>query len=356
MLRNRYLWAGAFIAILVVANIIRFIFSDWGLITVRVHEVPLGQVIKSIERQGGVAIYTNIDQTTPVTMDVIRVPLPEAMESLAANVTPPAEGGDDANPPGRQRGGPVTQWKLAFFTAPSEAGVKQEITAFQSDAAGDDTKTYSYGTPLQFITASSGGPAADPRLQTWTGLKTPAPAPAGGDASSGGSSYSVQDYLLALAQAADIWIMSPSSWDPKVSRPPETGAPIIQAVKNVVSGGRGAVTQAFVLYARTGRRGGGGRGGFGGGGDTGWANMEDRMRNAINGLPAENRAEALNQLNEQANFRKQMEAAPPDQRRAMMRQYFMDHMDAMDNWRRSPEKRAQMYQRAVSNRQAARGK
>jgi hypothetical protein len=82
--------------------------------------------------------------------------------------------------------------------------------------------------------------------------------------------------------------------------------------------------------------------------------MEDRMTNAINGLPADARPAALAQLKQEMAFQQQVRNAPPDQRRAMMRQHFMNRMGAND-WRRSPEKRAQMYARVVSNRVASRG-
>jgi hypothetical protein len=78
------------------------------------------------------------------------------------------------------------------------------------------------------------------------------------------------------------------------------------------------------------------------------------MRNAINGLPVDAQPAATAQLAQEIKFRQDMEAAPPDQRMAMMRQHFMNRM-GQNNWRRSPSRRAQMYQRAVANRQAARG-
>lgn len=368
MLQNRYVLGGLIIVVLLVANIIRFFLSGWGLITVRAHEVPLGQIVKSIEHQGWVTIYTNIDPTTPVSMDVIKVPLAEAMESLAANIPPPENTG--GGPPGGGGGGPRggggggAQWKLAFFTAPTSAGVKEEIRAFQGGGvADDDTKIYSFPTPLQMLSSDSGMPAADPRLQIWPGLKTPAaaPVPAAGDSSQDSQSQqgppsTAQDYLQALAQSADIWIMAPSSWEPKISGPPSSGSLIGHAVKSLVGSANGAMEQAFILYTRPpGQRGGGGgRRGFAGG-DTGWSTMEDRMRNAINGLPAAVRADANDQLTQEVNFQKQVRAAPPEQRRDMMRQHFMNRLGAND-WRRSPERRAQMYQRAVANRQSVRGK
>ena len=87
--------------------------------------------------------------------------------------------------------------------------------------------------------------------------------------------------------------------------------------------------------------------------------MTDRMRNAINGLPPDAQADALNQLNQEVQFYQQVKAAcrPDNDRRKMV----MDHMaDKMANGngmnRMSPEKRASRYERAVSNREAVRGK
>jgi hypothetical protein len=350
---NRYTVGGALIALLVLANIFNLIFAGWGLITVRVQGAPLGQVIKSIERQGHVTLYTNLDPASPVTMNVIKVSLPEALESLAQNCTP-----------GEGRGG--AQWKLTFFTAPSSAAVKQEIRSFEAGSLGDDFKTYSYPTPLQMLATDESLPAADPRKQTWPGLKpapaAPAPAPAPADGPAGDDQAatapeppsSVQGYLDALAQAADIMILAPASWDPKISGPPGPSSSIAKAVGSVVGSGRGAVEQAFVLMDRArGPRGpGGGRGFFG---DNNWAAMDDRTDNAINGLPADYQAAARTQLAQEKAFHQQLAAAPPDQRRDLMRKHRMDHLGAFDNWRRSPEKRAQMYQHLVSNRQSVRG-
>jgi hypothetical protein len=356
MLQNRYVWVGAIILVLLIANIINWFISGWGLITVKAHEQPLAKIIKSIEWQGHVTIYTDIDPTTPVSMYVYRVPLAEAMESLAANVT-----GPDG------RGG--AQWKLGFFVAPSSAEVQQEIRSFEAAVTDDDTKIYSYNTPLQMLASDSEMPAADPRLQVWPGYKAPPPPPApppqNQDDGSAGQAptppppapdpTTVQDYLKALAREADIWIMAPGSWEPNVSAPAPTSS-IIHAVKSLVSSAHGSVKYAIILRAR----GGGGRGGPPGGGrgfaggDTGWSSMEDRMTNAINGLPADARPAALAQLKQEMAFQQQVRNAPPDQRRAMMRQHFMNRMGAND-WRRSPEKRAQMYARVVSNRVASRG-
>src|SRR5580698_618535 len=86
MPRNRYTVVGGIIAFLILANIINYIYWNWGLITVKVADAPLNKVIKSIEWQGWVTIYTNLPPDAKVTMYVDHVPLAEAMETLASSV------------------------------------------------------------------------------------------------------------------------------------------------------------------------------------------------------------------------------------------------------------------------------
>lgn len=425
--RNRYALAGAVVAFLVLANFIYYFCTGWGLITVKVHDVPLSQVIKSIEWQGWVKIYTNIPPDTKVTMYVDHVSLAEAMDTLSADIggggrggegrqrdgapgtpgqsgngtpgtpppganvaagatPPPGAPGDNGpggnGPGGRGRGGfgggggfgRGAQWNLAFFVGSTTEDAKAQIRAFENDSVDDNAKIYSYQTPLQMLLGGEDPVSADPRLQNWPGVKAqPAPiaantAPANADPSGQqpfgqppaepeGPPTSVQGYLRSFAQGADIWIMSPGAWDPPVSSPPPPDSSIISAVKKFVSNSHGAVIEAIVLRAgRGGRGGGGGRGGFFAGGDTGW---DDRMRNAINGLPEDARAGATEQLNQEVGFWKDVQTAPQDQRMTMIRQ----HIEAKiadgaggPMQRMTPEKRAQRFQRMVANRMAAQGK
>jgi hypothetical protein len=339
----------AILAVLLVANFILHIYWNWGLITVKVTNQPIGKVIQSIERQGWVTIYSNIDPQTKVSMYVDHVPLAEAMATLAVNA--------DA------------QWHLGFFVAPSSAQVKEEIRTFTEGVDDNDngTSVYSFPTPLDMI-SDENTPEPDPRGQIWPGLKTPAPAPAPPPTDAGATAdgapapqpdpppTTVQGYLRAFAQEADIWIMAPSSWDPAVAKAPPASSSISAAVRHFVSGARGSVTQAIVLRGRPQRVAGQERprGGRGGGMDL---SMMDRMDNAINGLPASARPALREQLKQEVAFQKQVSAAPPEQRRDMWRQHMLGRrMGADRGWRRSPEKRAQMAARVVSNRMAAQGK
>jgi hypothetical protein len=396
-------WACLLIALLA-ANIAYYFYNNWGLITVKVTDVSLDKVIRSIEWQGWVKIYTNLPLDTKVTMYADHVPLAEAMETLAANVDIPAStddglgtnpdrphhadrqptlagatpgtiglgasasgtdgaGAPGANPGGRGGGfgGRRAQWNLAFFIAPTSAQVREEIRAFQSSDPGSEAKVYTYNTPMQLIATDSTVITADPRLQSWPGVKPPDPsamAPSTDLPSSsaqGGNAQpdppaspptALQTYLQAFTQSANIWIMAPDSWAPSISNAPPANPSIIKAVENFVSGLHGTITQAIVLRA--------GRGGPSGNvavTDTSW---EDRMRNAINGLPPDERPDALDQLKQEVQFRKDLQALPPEQRRQKMLAHFAEKMLYGERLSRlSPEKRARVYHRMIAMREAA---
>jgi hypothetical protein len=421
----KWLWA---LAALIVANVGWYLYSNWGLVTVKAHDEPLKEVISSIEWQGWVKIYTNLPLDSKVTMYCDHVPLAEAMETLAANVDvpPPPDAGDDSDrprrngpggpgnstnaasatapsastngapvvaggpPPGGGPGGPgaggppggrfggggpggpggggfrAAQWNLAFFTGPNAAQVKQEIREFENSDPNDDNKVYTYNTQSQIFSTDSTTVAPDPAQQSWPGYKPPPPpdpnaqasvngstnAPAGQNAPTDQASQpdpnappTVHTYFQALAAAANIWIMAPGSWAPQVAAPAATSS-IIDAVKNLVSSGHGVVVEALVLRA--------GRGGSPGNSNRNDDNWEDRMMNAINGLPPDERPDAIEQLHKEVDFRKSLANMTPDQRRQAMAEHFVERTlygERMD--RLSPEKRAKMYQRMIQFRQAS---
>jgi len=426
-INNTTKWVGLLV-LLLVANIAYYFYNNWGLVTVKVNDQPLGKIISSIEWQGWVKIYTNLPLDSKVTMYVDHVPLAEAMETLAANVDvppPPSDGtdngpgpnpsatpGNPGNQPGIGAGGPPggggfggpaaggpggggggpggppggrgggfggglggggrAQWNLAFFVAPNAALAKQEIREFQTGDPDADAKIYTYGTQIQMIADDNIPDTPDPWAQSWSGVKpvdpsaSAAPAPSAAtpaapvDAQAGAATPTatgndptdppavptLQTYLQDFAQSANIWIMAPGSWAPEISSAPPPNSSIIRALENFVSGSHGVVIQALIL--RAGRGGGGGRDI---GGDDSWA---DRMRNSINGLPPEERPEALDQLNQEIQFRKDVRTLPPDQRRQKMMQHFLERMvygERLD--RLSPVKRAQVFKRMITMRAAA---
>jgi hypothetical protein len=249
------------------------------------------------------------------------------------------------------------EWNLAFFVGPTSSAVKREISQFEAGDPDIDAKVYTYGTQLQMIADDNVTATPDPHLQAWPGYK-PAPPPAAPDpsqpaiADSGppaSTTPTVHTYLEAFARSANIWIMATGSWVPEVANPPAPDSSIIRAVENFVSSAHGAMTEALILRAGRGGPRGGGPNNFGG--DDAWA---DRMTNAIAGLPADQRPAALQQLNQEVDFRKSLAALPPEERRQKMFAHFAERMIYGERLLRlSPEKRAKVYQRMIAMRQAA---
>ena len=373
---------GGVIGLLLVANIINYFWSSWGLITIHAKDEPIGQVIKSIERQGWVTIYSNIDPTMKITMQCDRVALPDAMETLAANVEYPTPADADASAGnttsggfgggrGRGGGGPGgAQWHMGFFVGATSAQVKEEIRTFQEGAerSDDSMKIYSFGAPLAVL-GDDETSTADPRKQVWPGYKAPsAPAidPAtffgGAAAEPEKAPDSVQGYLKAFARQSDVWIMAPGAWDPPVREAPPANDSLSSAIRHFVRGANGSVKQAIVLRGRPPRvvgaqnRGGGGFRSGGGGGMFDLSGMEDRVDNAINGLPPEQQPAARAKVAEEKQRLKEFSSLPPDQMMKKMRDHFIEmRMESDNGWRKSPDKRAQMYSKLVSNRIAATG-
>ena len=99
--------------VLAVCAVTYWIWSNWGLVTVDVSGKPLAEVIRSIEKQAGIVLKTNMDPAKPVTMHVHKVPVTEALETLGA-VT-------------------ESRWRLGYFFAPDAATLKG---AYESIASG----------------------------------------------------------------------------------------------------------------------------------------------------------------------------------------------------------------------------
>ncbi len=118
---NRSRWLVLAVAFLFVANLVWHIYARWGLITVHANPLPLSEVIRSIERQAGIALRTNLEVTTPVNMNVNRVPLSEALETLAT-VT-------DSN------------WRLTYVLAPNRADLTTAVGTLTAGQKVEGWKT-----------------------------------------------------------------------------------------------------------------------------------------------------------------------------------------------------------------------
>jgi len=315
--------------------------AGWGLVTVQVSDKPLADIIRSIERQGGVKIVTNADAATKVTMDVYRVPAVEAIDVLAARI--------DGN------------WTVGYVAGPKKADVTAGIAALQQGERNRDFRTFGMG----FGGFGGGGmmdssAPIDSRLVVWKVSASDTPQ--------------LQAYLEQLSFKTGLFASVPQSWNPDVAKVP-AGGKAADALRSIVKSVGGTWQEIFVLRVSNwdrvadggrdqgnqppppagGPPGGGGFGGPrpGGGGPRGdggpraeW--MQDRAEARIAQLPKEQQEQAKKDFDDMRAFWDKIRELPEDQRRAAAEQFFnspavqermAERMAARDE-KMGPEKRA----------------
>jgi hypothetical protein len=318
----------------IVFAVVHHIWANWGLVTVHAKEQPLSRVIASIERQGHAKIETDISGDTPVTMDVVKVPLADALEVL----------------------GTVTEarWRLLYFVAGDKSVLKTGESSWFGGQRPDGWKMLSFPMGGNMIMlADDDPPVLDPRGDTWT-PKTAAPAP-------------VQSFFQEAAQATNASFAFPTDWNPTVKATLAAGT-VEQVVPKLVSAAGGHEDQMFFLSkgGRGGPRRGGGNDGPTMGGDIrpDFDLMAARAQGAINRLPPAQRSEAQSNFDTEQAFRKSLANMTDEERRAAFQQHMQDPMvqQMMQNRQDSREglmnhqQKVQRFQNIVNRKLAATGK
>ena len=326
---NRNRWLIPLTAFLVVAGVVHHIWANWGLITIHSQKDALSQIIREIEKQGHVTLKTDLDPATPIRMNVDKVVVSEALETLAT-VT-------DA------------RWRLAFIVAGDKAAIGTVVASLTAGQRPAGWKTAF--VPMPPVGDEPLIPP-DPRLAVWT---VAAPA-----------EPKVQAYLEAAARQVSAMFLYPEGWNPDVTSAPKTG-PISKVLPRFASAAHGQAEAMFLLQKGGGRpdfagggppdAGGGGPpdaagiaarlAGAGGGRGFDPAAMEERMKAEIAKLPAAQRTAAETEFAERKAFFESLKDLTPEERRAKFEQMMSDpskqdkmeaRMAAQDA-RRSPEQR-----------------
>jgi hypothetical protein len=335
---NRQLLLLIAVVTLVVGNIGYRIWANWGLITVHATDEALPMVIRSVAKQGGIKIHTNLEADKKVTMHVDKVPLSYAMEVLA-NVS-------DA------------RWELGYFLAPAKPDIDSALGALANGNKPEGWKRFFVPLPPGDLPGSADEGTSDPRLDTWN--VKPADEP------------TLQAYLEQAAKNVSARIEAPKDWNPAVSAAPKGGR-IQDVMPRLAKAAGGAVEQVFLL---TGRRrdaertaGGDGppdavrRAMFGG--DDGdrekrMKDMAERMQAEINKLPEAQRATAQAKFDEGRKFFEGMKDLTPDQRRAKMEERMQDpaqqekmfNGNAKRDAMKTPQQRADRYRSYLQNKES----
>jgi hypothetical protein len=312
-------------AVLVLALALVCYFWPDGLITLDFKDAPVSKIISSIERQGHVRIGTNVPPETLVTIQMKRVSLMDALETLSVRI----EG----------------ELRVVYVGATTKT---QAVSALEELQSGKPSGNWAVAWfPSMGMIAGDTPP--DPRSLA---VKPEA-----------GEKNDLQSALQQVAMKSGVMTAVPKDWNPDAKMPANT-APASSIVKQLISSSGGQVQESFLIIARGGRDGGrdGGPPGQGGpGGDRGgppagqragrdamnpeW--LAQRAEAAIAQLPPEERLAAKADFDAMRKFWDEVRALPDDQRRAKMEEFFnrpdvqdkMEQRQTARDSRQSPQQR-----------------
>ncbi len=330
--------------------------AGWGLVTVDVDDVALQKVIRSIERQAGVTVVSGLDPNRPVSMDIYRVPVVEAMEVLAARLD--------------------SDWSVIYAAGRTKAEVKAAAAALASGAVRE--------SGLKLFRAGGGGfmdfgneTVADPRQVEW---KVSAMEKA-----------ELQGYADQFTQKTGAGVVLPEDWNPVVAGTPK-GGEARKAIQKLVASVGGSSNEIFHLRENRGWRGGesetanrepssgrataaaaggqrseGGRAERGGsGGDRAEPNREwmaERVEAQIAMLPKAEQVPAREDFRKMRDFFQELRKLPDEERRAKMQEFFenptvqarMDERRSLREDRAGPERKADRARRYVERKEQRKG-
>jgi hypothetical protein len=293
----------ALLLLLVAAN---FGYRWWlnrGLITIDAADAPLSEVIKSIERQGGVRLLSNAPEGAKVTMHVHQVPLRRALAVLSNNTG--------------------LKWNLTYFVAPSKAAVDGALATFDGQQVSGWKK---FELPLAPIPGMED--SGDPREQRWDAVAA--------------EDGNVQGYLQQGAQYVTAQFWAPQDWNPPVATIPDP-ALVGRVVRELAASVQGYSEEVFTLATvpgpgempfQSGRTAGGRDGGFRPGSMmppgpppadgfdpvVGQA-IEKRQLARIERLKGDAQTEARAEYQAQKDFYIAMMKLPPEERADKMREH-----------------------------------
>jgi len=308
--------------------------SGWGLVTITANNVPISKVIKSIERQGGVKIVTNADPAMPVTLYLKRVPVYEAMDSLAIR----ADG----------------DVRLAYIAAPEKKQIADVLAAFASGAnpGGWAVLSAGFGGGGGGGFMTGGETVIDPRQIEWKVSDV--------------TDRSLQAVLQQGAQKTGALFATPQAWNPVLGKLPSSGK-TGQVASNLIGTAKGRFEELFLLTVRPPQLEAGPprwegqqtvfsppRGNRNGNPE--W--MAERLQAQIAILPAEERPEAQNHFDEMRKFWESVRNLPEDERRAKMEEMMnnpevqarMDERMAARDSKRTPAQREQRMKRYIERK------
>jgi hypothetical protein len=315
---NRIQWLLAAILVLLLANLTTRWWRNRGLITIHCEDWPASKVVREIEKQGGITIRTNVTDEAKIRMHLDKVPLTEAMETLAVV----SDG----------------RWRLTYVFGSGIGEIQNGINGLLSAERPEGWKRLYF--PMRIMGGETeNGPEPDPRTDVWQVKSTEK-----GD---------FQSYAQQAASSVSAAIVFPESWNPSVSKQPSSG-PIHKAAPALAKASKGRVMEVFLVEKDNRDRGDGDRGPrFGS--ERGERNTDDeaerdrrrqmfvdRAQAEIEKLPPEQRQAAQQRFEERRKFFEGLRDLPEAQRRAKMEEFFTSEQNQERFEARESERMARM--------------
>jgi len=319
------------LASLAVLLLLLYLFWPSGLITLSFKNAPLSRVIRSIEHQGHIRISTNIAPDTLVTIQMIRVPLMDALETLSVRI--------DGN------------LRTAVVVAPT---TNAATMVFEDLKMGKNPDAWSVSWYPIMELASNATPY-DPRFIS---LRLES-----------GEKNDLQAVLQQVAQKSGLMTAVPKDWNPTPKLPKERDC-ASAILKQIASSSGSQMQECFLIVGRNEGQT------IRDGEERPWQqnsmrrnNLEDRnpdwiaqrAESAIAQLPSESRVEAKAEFDTMKKTWDEVRAVPSDQRREKMAEIFarpevqekMAAREAARDTRRTPEQREQRMKNYIERKKQA---
>ncbi len=329
---NRARFALIAIAILSAMTFAWRLWSELGLVTIDADSAPLDRVLRSIEKQTGIAIATDAPTGTTVTMHVIRVPLTRALRVLATAT--------DAT------------WTVAYLVAPDATEIRAELGRY-ADGQTTGWKRFTIPTPpMPGLTGSH-----DPREDRWQ------PQP----------EENLHAYLEQGARAVEGQFWVPDDFNPVINAPLSANR-VEFVVRDLAQAADATAERVFLLTTQSrpeptevvpaaGITGGPPVGApFFAGVPVDRAVIDAQIQARIDQMPAEQRASAQAAFDEGKAFFNTIEALPAIEREGKIADHFANAMERnpgqMDarmtqiDASQTVEQRIEFFRRVVRDRNA----
>ena len=310
----------------------------WGTVTLEFENKPLGRVLDSFTGQTHLPIFTDLDRTRLVTIQVRRVTVTEALDAIQASA--------------ESRGG-----RLAFLLAPDAAGLARIRGFLPRPPEDSGIARLEFRIPFPAMASLEELPEwKDPRNQTW---QPPANLP-----------RQLVPAAEHAAQAAEIRIFVPADWNPPLNKAVPSGK-VSSAVPALaqLAGGKSEMVYLLPAPRPEGERGRESPGGSMGGWETGRSRAPslppekwiERLEPRIVSLPKEEAAAARTSIQETVRQFQEWESLTPEQRQEKVQTMMQDPANAERMSERfsrgmrrlSPEQRSQRYKGYVERRAQA---